>query len=555
MKRFSWCLFVMALGGCGEPQDAVVAEVGEYAITASSVRNLVTALRPEQRINKTGNEARQHYLQILVDGRLLVLEARSRGIDTTQAVQKAVQKAVNERVRSQYRSTLPAVVPPTEAEVRQRFEQGGFDTRRSVARIVTPDRASLIAALEKLDSGQTFEEVARARSVDQTSAQQGGRLGYVDGTRLARTRIPVDLFKALADGEVSGPIPAAGSAWQVIRFADTVPVEFSEFAGSIARNMRKERHAEAQEKHLEVLANTYHARLNEDGLTEMMEAYRAGDAGVLGSSPLFHHDRGIVTVAEADDAVTDLGLRRAFSSRTSAEQVARQVVLYLHLLELEAAAAGLFDTAEIGEFRKRKRDEVAAAEVRRLDLEEIELSEEEIRQCYDDNPGVFRIEGYAHIEELVLPSEAAAAEIRERIVAGEEFSELADQSLRSDALRNNARFHFHRQDKQVIPKLMAAIDAASEGVLTGPVAVKGGYSVFRLLERVSESITPYAEARPRARALALRQRQPEAFHQLLLRLREKYGAQVVVNGRELTEALPDSILQREHNVSLTRAAE
>ena len=30
-----------------------------------------------------------------------------------------------------------------------------------------------------------------------------------------------------------------------------------------------------------MLANTYNARLNEDGLTEMMEAYRAGDAGVL----------------------------------------------------------------------------------------------------------------------------------------------------------------------------------------------------------------------------------------------------------------------------------
>ena len=462
-----------------------------------------------------------------------------------------MRKAVNEKVRAAYRLTLPTAAPVTHAEALQHFEQEGYDRKREVARIVTPDRASLNAMLEKLEAGQPFEEVARDHSVDGNTAQRGGRLGHVGGARLARLRIPVDLFKSLADGEVSGPILAGGSAWQVVRFTDTVPVEFSELAGRIAKNLSTERELEAVEKHLEMLANTYHVRLDEDGLTQMMEAYRARDAGVLAESPLFHHDRGIVTVADADDAVTELGLRRAFSRRASAEEVVRTVILYPHLLELEAAAAGLFDTAEIGAFRKEKRDEVIAAKVRRLALEEIELSEEEIRQSYDDNPGVFRIEAYAHITELLLPSEATATEIRERIVGGEEFSELADQSVRPDAQKKNAEFHFHRQDRQVVPKLMTAIDAASEGVLAGPVAVEGGFSVFRLLERVPAGTTPYAEGRHRARALALRQRQAGAFHELLLRLREKYATQVVVHPGQLTAALPDSILQSQRSISRT----
>ena len=553
MKGLSWCsgLFFLALIGCSEPPDTIVAEVGEYPITASSARNFVAGLQPTDRTTLAGDEARRHYLQILVDGRLLVLEGRNRGIDTTQAVEKAVRKAVNEKVRAEFRSTLPAAAPITEAEVRQHFEQEGFDRKREVARIVTSDRASLNAVLEKLESGQRFEEVARGHSVDENTAQRGGRLGRVGGARLARLRIPVDLFKSLADGEVSGPIPAVGSAWQVIRFTDTVPVEFSEFAESIAKKMNTERQLEALEKHLEVLASTYHARLDDDGLTEMMEAYRAGDAGVLAESPLFHHDGGMVTVADANGAITELGLRRAFARRAPAEGVARVRVLYPHLIELEAAKAGLFDTAEIGDFRSEKRDEVIAEEVRRLALEEIELTEEEIRQSYDGNPGVFRIEAYVHLAELLLPSAATAAEMRERIVAGEEISELADQSLRRDAQRVNAHFHFHRQDRQVVPKLMAAVDAASEGVLTGPVAVEGGYSVFRVLERVPAATTPYAEARQRARTLALRQRQGQAFHELLLRLREKYATQAVVHSEELTAALPDSILQSQRSVART----
>ena len=547
MKCLYCCLSlsVLALSGCGRPPDAVVAEVGEHPIMASSVRDVVADLLPGERTDKTGDEARRRYLQILIDGRLLVLEARNRGIDTTHAVEKAATKAVNERARALYHARMPAGAQITEAEVRQQFEQEGFDRERELTRIVTPDRATINAVVEKLESGQPFEEVALAHSIDATTAPQGGRLGYVGRLALGKHRIPADLFQSLADGEVSRPIPAVKGTWQIVRFTDTVPAEFASFAGLIETKLRKELQVQAREQRLEMLANTYRVRLDEAGLTEMMEAYRRRDPGVLAasSSPLFHHDKGIITVADADDAVGALGLRRAFSSSALAEEVVRHVVLYPRLIELEAAAAGLFDTADIREFRKRKRDEVMVEETRRLALAGIDVSEEEIRQCYDANPGVFRIEGYARVEELLLPSEAVATEIRDRIVVGEKFGDLVAHSLRRDARKKEAQFHFHRLDRQVYPKLVAAIEATSEGVVTGPVAVKGGYSVFRVLERVPESKQPYAQARPRASTLALRQRQAEAFDELIVELRNKYEAQVVVHAEELSEALPDSVLQ------------
>ena len=171
------------------------------------------------------------------------------------------------------------------------------------------------------------------------------------------------------------------------------------------------------------------------------------------------------------------------------------------------------------------------------------MSEEEIRQYYDANPGIFRVEGHAQIEELLLPSKAAATEIRARIASGETFTDLVAHSLRSDAQELDAQFHFHRQDRQVYPKLVSAIEAATDGAVTGPVEVEGGYTVFRVLERMPESVQPYAQARRRARGLWLRQRQAEEFDELILQLREKYRTQVVVHSEELTEALPDSLLQ------------
>ena len=340
------CLSVLALSGCGQPPDAIVAEVGEYAIRASSVRGVTADLLPGERTEKTGDEARRHYLQILIDGRLLVLEAHTQGIDTTQAVAKAVRKAVNERVRALYLPRLPAAAQPTEAELRQHFEQEGFDREREVSRIVSPDRASINAVVEKLESGEPFEQVAREHSIDGPTAKEGGRWGYVGRLALARLRIPEDLFQSLADGQLSRPIPAVNGAWQIIRFTDTVPAEFAKHYASISKKMTMERRRDVQEKNLETLANTYRVRLDEAGLTEMMEAYRGGDPGALAasSSPLFRHDKGTVTVADADEKVGPLGLRGAFSSRAPAEEVVRHVVLYPHLIELEAEAAGLYDT-------------------------------------------------------------------------------------------------------------------------------------------------------------------------------------------------------------------
>jgi parvulin-like peptidyl-prolyl isomerase len=219
------------------------------------------------------------------------------------------------------------------------------------------------------------------------------------------------------------------------------------------------------------------------------------------------------------------------------------VVLYPRLIGLAAADEGLYDTPDIRAFRKWKRDEVLADQVRSLAVADIEVSEEEIRQRYDANPGSFRLEGHVRIEELLLPSEAVATEIRDRIVAGEKFTDLVAHSLRGDARKKGAQFHFHRHEKRAYPRLMAAIEEASDGVVTGPVEVEGGYSVFRVLERVPTAKEPYALARPRARALVLRQRQAEAFDELILQLREKYRKQVVVHWGELTAALPDSVVQ------------
>ena len=538
---------MFALGGCGEPPDSIVAKVGDHEIRASSLRKLFGDLSPEA-TDKTGDEARRHYLQILVDGRLLLLEARSRGIDTTQAVDESVRKAVNVRVRALYqRSQIGPGQPVTEADVRQIFEREGFDVERRLSRILAPDRQTIDEIAEALEAGQTFAEVAAVHSIDATSQRESGELGYVGPPLLTRLQIPPDLYQSLADGEVSRPIPFAGGAWQVVRFTDTEPVAFSKYATLIETGMKKERTLQALKEHREALAHSYNARLSDAGLSELMEAYsqRQPDAVAASSTPLYHHDGGVITVARAHQS---LGLRRSFADSAEAERLVRQAVLYPRLLDLAAAAAGLYETPEIRKFRKQRRDQELAESIRSIALAGIQITEDEVRQYYESNQGIFLVEGHAVVEELLLTSEAAAAGILERIEAGEEFAELAAHSLRPDARKHRARYHFHRHERLEYPELMEAIEAATVRELTGPVAVAGGHSVFRVLERVPESLQPFARARPRARVLLLERRQVEVVEQMILELRQKYEPDVVVFPDELTRSLPDSSLRKSRGV-------
>jgi tetratricopeptide (TPR) repeat protein len=70
---------------CGSDDDVVVAEVHTYLITAPAIRTWVEQL-PSHLHAATDSNARRQYLQLLIDRRLLLLEARGRGLDSSRTL-------------------------------------------------------------------------------------------------------------------------------------------------------------------------------------------------------------------------------------------------------------------------------------------------------------------------------------------------------------------------------------------------------------------------------------------------------------------------------------
>ena len=543
--RFCAGIVWLLVMSCGQPDKDTVAEVGRYRIEAGALRSLVAGLLPGQRTGAAGDEARRHYLQVMVDGRLMLLEAESQALESLEEVQAEIREAVDKQVRRLYLAAeIPSGSPVTEADARARFALEGFDRERLCSAVLVADQATMDSVLADLAGGRPFEEVAGRYSLDTRSAAQGGELGYVGPRTIARLNLPPDLFRSLPAGQLSPPVPAGRGAWQIFRFTDERSVPFAKHRAFIETLLQTERRTRAERQHLERLQESFEARLNATGLKELIEAYARRQTEDLPASTtaLYFHDQGTVGVAEANETLRAGNLRRAFADSADAAATLNGAVLRPYLIRRAARQAGYYDRPDIAEYRERVRVNVLAGRLRALAMEEIDLSEADIHAYYVAHPGMFRIEPYTSVEELLLPTMAEAAECKEKLLDGEHFMNLVSRSMRSDAVENEGKYHFHPRDSLVYPLLMAAVDQASAGEWTGPVQVEEGYSVFRVSERIPEGVKPYERARNKARQLLLRERKAKELDRLVNSLREKFKAEVVVHEENLRGALPDSLL-------------
>jgi parvulin-like peptidyl-prolyl isomerase len=81
------------------------------------------------------------------------------------------------------------------------------------------------------------------------------------------------------------------------------------------------------------------------------------------------------------------------------------------------------------------------------------------------------------------------------------------------------------------PIFGALLDEAMEaevGQLRGPVRVKDGYSVFKVVEKVGQKPEPFEKAVSRARYWLKKEEESRLSEELILKLRKDYASQVVV---------------------------
>lgn len=542
-------LLLVALGGlaigCGEKPDAVVARVGPHPISAAALHAFVEKLPQGLRLQERGDDARRRYLQDLIDRQLLLMEARKRGLDTTEAVRTSIQETVNTRARTLYRiREITGKIQVSPEESRSYFASEGYDRERALNAILVATRADLDVVLAKLRAGRSFAEVARTHSLDERSAQQGGELGFVDREMASRLHVPPAIFRTLPLGQVSEPL-SAGERWHVVLFTQERPTDFEKYRQLIESRLSSERMAQAEEEHLERLEKGIQLRLRPEGLQELMAAYRNRTLESLAASPsaLYLYDQGEISVGKAQQLLLQFNLYQNLADSTRATAALRKILLRPFVVEEAARRAGIYAEPEIRQLEETTSEDVLLEMLRKVAVtRRLSVTAEEARQYYDNNPELFYHEEALWVQELLLPTEAEAAQVKAQLASGTDLATLAERSLRKGAVEHQGRFHFHPQEKAIYPKLVPALLAAAVGQLTGPVEVDGGFSVFKVLGREKQQLEPFETASRRARGLLLRQRENQEMETFVKQLREASAGLVETDESELRKALPDALL-------------
>ncbi|MGD8395053.1 MAG: peptidylprolyl isomerase [Candidatus Eiseniibacteriota bacterium] len=190
--------------------DRVIARVGPETITAREVLDATQRLFLDQ---PTGDKAtdRRRFLEPLIQAKLMVAEARARGLETPALLLRVKRFQndflVNELERVEVREKV--VIPEEEIERAVELMSHLLYLRH----ILVADRATADSVLDELRAGADFDSLARAVSIDSTSARQGGQLppmsfGSAEGPFIA-------LAYALEPGVYGGPVQTR-HGWHIV---------------------------------------------------------------------------------------------------------------------------------------------------------------------------------------------------------------------------------------------------------------------------------------------------------------------------------------------------
>lgn len=178
-------------------------------------------------------ELRAALRQELVARELMVQEAQKRGLDKLPATQDALMAMRQNLLIDLVLNDEFTKNPITEAELRTEYERqvkalraAGDLQQYQISSIVLSSESDARAVMTALRSGQAFDALAKARSLD-PSKDKGGELGWFlpDQISPAISNVVVNL----APGAVSAAPIQVGAFWHVVRLTAKRPYQIPGF--------------------------------------------------------------------------------------------------------------------------------------------------------------------------------------------------------------------------------------------------------------------------------------------------------------------------------------
>lgn len=218
------------------------------------------------------------------------------------------------------------------------------------------------------------------------------------------------------------------------------------------------------------------------------------------------------TPSEIEQAISDVRRQNNMTDEQLREAVKRQ---------------GLNFTQYRAEIKRQlERAKVVGVKVR----SRIKITDEDIRNYYTQNVNVVKTDKSVHVRHilLLLPSDAPpegvektrklAEEIRQRILGGEDFAELAQQ-YSDDPSRNKGGDLGFLQRGMMVPEFEEVVFKLKEGEISQVVRTEFGFHIIQALELKQPEVMPLEEVKDQIRSKLYQQALEQEMEQWLEELK------------------------------------
>jgi len=261
-----------------------LAKVGNVKITQADLEREIKNLPDFAQKIFEGSGGKERFLNELIKKELLYQEALKKGLDKNTEYMKKVEDFKKITLIGQLlEKEIESKTKVTDQDVKDYYEKHKEDfapvsqIRMSLILVKTEEEAKKI--LERLNKGEDFAKVAKKSSINLSSAQNGGDLGY-----LSRGQMTPELEAAavrLKTGEISEPLKTQ-SGYQIIKVTDKKigkVVEFERVKNFISQHLSAEKQKEVFDSYIESLKKSYKVDINKEAISKLGEEKKEGAPG------------------------------------------------------------------------------------------------------------------------------------------------------------------------------------------------------------------------------------------------------------------------------------
>jgi foldase protein PrsA len=144
---------------------------------------------------------------------------------------------------------------------------------------------------------------------------------------------------------------------------------------------------------------------------------------------------------------------------------------------------------------------------------QIEISEEEMKSFFEENKQMFATEEQVKARHILVDSEEQAKEIREKLLANEDFTELAKEySLDTFTKEQGGDLGFFKRG-QMVPEFEEAAFSLKVGEISEPIKSEYGYHIIKVEEKMEAKEADFGESKEKIKDMIFQQKVPTVYNE------------------------------------------